>query len=56
MSMSFPSREQVESIRKNYPPGTRVMLGNTDRMIGSRFVLFPMRVMGVLIGYLTLHS
>ena len=30
MSMSFPSREQVESIRKNYPPGTRVMLNNMN--------------------------
>ena len=28
MNMPFPSREQVESIRKNYPPGTRVMLNN----------------------------
>ena len=26
MNMPFPSREQVESIRKNYPSGTRVML------------------------------
>ena len=26
----FPSREQVESIRKNYPPGTRVMLNNMN--------------------------
>ena len=26
MNMPFPSRKQVESIRKNYPPGTRVML------------------------------
>ena len=25
-------------------------------MIGSRFVLLPMRVIGVLIGYFTLHS
>ena len=30
MNMPFPSREQVESIRKNYPPGTRVMLNNMD--------------------------
>jgi len=28
MNMPFPSREQVASIRKNYPPGTRVMLDN----------------------------
>ena len=28
MNMPFPSREQVESTRKNYPPGTRVMLNN----------------------------
>ena len=28
MNMSFPSREQVASIRKNYPLGTRVMLNN----------------------------
>ena len=28
MNMPFPSREQVEFIRKNYPPGTRVMLNN----------------------------
>ena len=28
MNIPFPSREQVESIRKNYPPGTRVMLNN----------------------------
>ena len=26
MNMPFPSREQVEFIRKNYPPGTRVIL------------------------------
>ena len=30
MNMSFPSREHVESIRKNYPLGTRVMLNNMD--------------------------
>ena len=30
MNMPFPSREQVESIRKNYPPGTRVMLNNMN--------------------------
>ena len=30
MNMPFPSREQVEFIRKNYPPGTRVMLNNMD--------------------------
>ena len=30
MNMPFPSREQVESIRKNYPPGTRVMLDNMN--------------------------
>lgn len=30
MNMSFPSREQVASIRKNYPPGTRVMLNNMN--------------------------
>ena len=30
MNMSFPSREQVASIRKNYPLGTRVMLNNMD--------------------------
>ena len=28
MNMPFSSREQVEFIRKNYPPGTRVMLNN----------------------------
>ena len=28
MNMSFPSREQVASIRKNYPHATRVMLNN----------------------------
>lgn len=27
MNIPFPSREQVESIRKNYPPGTRVKIG-----------------------------
>ena len=26
MNLSFPSRELVESIRKNYPPGTRVIV------------------------------
>ena len=30
MNMPFPSREQVESIRKNYPPGPRVMLNNMN--------------------------
>ena len=30
MNMSFPSREQVASIRKNYPLGTRVMLNNMN--------------------------
>ena len=30
MNMPFPSREQVEFIRKNYPPGTRVMLNNMN--------------------------
>ena len=30
MNVPFPSREQVKSIRKNYPPGTRVMLNNMD--------------------------
>ena len=30
MNMPFPSREHVESIRKNYPPGTRVMLNNMN--------------------------
>ena len=30
MNMPFPSREHVESIRKNYPPGTRVMLDNMN--------------------------
>ena len=30
MNMPFPSREQVASIRKNYPPGTRVMLDNMN--------------------------
>lgn len=28
MNMPVPSREQVASIRKNYPLGTRVMLNN----------------------------
>ena len=31
MNMPFPSREQVEFIRKNYPPGTRVMLNNISQ-------------------------
>lgn len=30
MNMPFPSREQVASIRKNYPSGTRVMLNNMN--------------------------
>ena len=30
MNMPFPSREQVEAIRKNYPSGTRVMLNNMN--------------------------
>ena len=30
MNMPFPSREQVEFIRKNYTPGTRVMLNNMN--------------------------
>ena len=30
MNMPFPSREQVESIRKNYPPGTRIVLNNMN--------------------------
>ena len=30
MNMPFPSREQVESIRKNHPPGTRVMLNSMN--------------------------
>ena len=33
MNMPFPSREQVEFIRKNYPPGTRVILNNMEREI-----------------------
>ena len=37
MNMPFPSREQVEFIRKNYPPGTRVMLNclarNPERIV-----------------------
>ena len=38
MNMSFPSREQVASIRKNYPLGTRVMLNNIgNRMYCDRF-------------------
>ena len=31
MNMPFPSRSQVEAIRKNYPLGTRVMLNNIER-------------------------
>ena len=30
MNMPFHSRGQVESIRMNYPPGTRVMLNNMN--------------------------
>ena len=30
MNMPFPSREHVESIRKNYPPGTRIVLNNMN--------------------------
>ena len=30
MNMPFPSRSQVEAIRKNYPLGTRVMLNNMN--------------------------
>ena len=30
MNMPFPSREQVESIRKNYPPGTRIVLNSMN--------------------------
>lgn len=30
MNMPVPSREQVESIRKNYPPGTRIVLNNMN--------------------------
>ncbi len=30
MNMPFPSREQVASIRKNYPPGTRIVLNNMN--------------------------
>ena len=30
MNMPFPSREQVASIRKNYPLGTRVILNNMN--------------------------
>ena len=30
MNMPFPSREQVEAIRKNYPPDTRIMLNNMN--------------------------
>lgn len=38
MNMSFPSRDQVASIRKNYPLGTRVMLNNIgNRMYCDRF-------------------
>ena len=30
MNMPFPSREQVESIRKSYPPGTRIVLNSMN--------------------------
>ena len=30
MNMPFPSREQVESIRKNYPSGTRIILNSMN--------------------------
>ena len=30
MNMSLPSREQVQSIRKNYPHGTRIVLNNMN--------------------------
>ena len=30
MNMPFPSREHVESIRKNYPPGSRIVLNNMN--------------------------
>ena len=30
MNIPFPSREQVESIRKNYPPGMRIVLNNMN--------------------------
>ena len=30
MNMPFPSREHVESIRKNYPPGMRIVLNNMN--------------------------
>lgn len=30
MNMPFPSREQVESIRQNYPPGTRIVLSSMN--------------------------
>lgn len=30
MNMPFPNREHVESIRKNYPPGTRIVLNNMN--------------------------
>ena len=35
MNMPFPSREQVESIRKNYPPDTRVMLNNMNDLYST---------------------
>lgn len=28
--MNFPSRAQVEALRKQYPPGTRIRLISTD--------------------------
>ena len=49
MNMPFPSREQVESIRKNYPPGIRVMLlgmeGNR-RLDGGSVIAGPFFVIG----------
>ena len=30
MNMPFHSREQVESIRKSYPPGTRIVLSRMN--------------------------
>ena len=30
MNMPFPSRSQVEAIRKNYPPGMRIVLNNMN--------------------------
>ena len=38
MNMPFPSREHVESIRKNYPPGTRVMLNNILSYMSNRLI------------------